>query len=106
MSPSCVAQRIHRSGKKLFRKYGYNGLFEDDTWYRIESWGIDVFPPVRYDEYTWRRNLFAFLDSIKANIARVRRTSTACMRTYRTACSCTPTGDDGRFCLHVMVGFT
>ena len=51
-----------------FHRDGYTGLFEDDTWYRIERWGVDAFPPHDYDEHTWRRHLFQFLDSIQAAI--------------------------------------
>lgn len=55
--------------KKSFSALGYNGLFEDDTWYRVESWGVDAFPPVNYNEYRWRKDLYTFLDSIKIQIA-------------------------------------
>lgn len=52
-----------------FNTQGYNGLFEDDCWYKVERWGVDAFPPIGYDDNTWKKNLFVFLDSIKLAIA-------------------------------------
>jgi hypothetical protein len=44
---------------------GYRGLFEDDCWYRLESWQPDAYPPIDYDEFVWRANLFRFMDSVR-----------------------------------------
>lgn len=52
-----------------FSRQGYSGLFEDDTWYRIENYGGDSYPPVPYDQLEWRANLYGMLDSIRAAIA-------------------------------------
>lgn len=52
-----------------FSRQGYSGLFEDDTWYRIASYGGDSYPPVPYDELEWRANLYGMLDSIRTVIA-------------------------------------
>lgn len=52
-----------------FSQRGYSGLFEDDTWYRIASYGGDSFPPVPYDELQWRADLYGMLDSIRLAIA-------------------------------------
>ncbi|MBL0176467.1 MAG: hypothetical protein IPP94_14585 [Ignavibacteria bacterium] len=54
---------------ETFASTGYNGLFEDDTWYRVEPWGVDVFPSIGYGHATWRTDMYAFLDSIKLAIA-------------------------------------
>ena len=54
---------------KTFNTQGYNGLFEDDTWYKVERWGVDVYPQIGYSDFDWQKNLFLFLDSIKLSIA-------------------------------------
>jgi hypothetical protein len=52
-----------------FSRQGYSGLFEDDTWYRIENYGGDSYPPVPYNQLEWRADLYGMLDSIRAAIA-------------------------------------
>lgn len=52
-----------------FARDGYTGLFEDDCWYRVENYGVDAYPPVPYDEHSWRRGLYDMLDSIRIGIA-------------------------------------
>ena len=52
-----------------FGRDGYTGLFEDDCWYRVENYGVDAFPPVPYDQLSWRRGLYDMLDSIRTGIA-------------------------------------
>lgn len=52
-----------------FSRQGYSGLFEDDTWYRIENYGGDSYPPVPYNQLEWRAGLYGMLDSIRLAIA-------------------------------------
>lgn len=54
---------------RSFARDGYNGLFEDDTWYRVERWGCDAYPPAAYNDAAWGANMYTFLDSIKAAVA-------------------------------------
>ncbi|MGA2298303.1 MAG: putative glycoside hydrolase [FCB group bacterium] len=54
---------------KTFDTHGYNGLFEDDTWYVVSKWAVDVYPPFGYTDSTWSHNLFDFLDTIKQSIS-------------------------------------
>ncbi len=54
--------------KKSFANSGYTGLFEDDCWYRIASYGGDAYPPFPYDEISWRTGLYEMLDSIRLSI--------------------------------------
>jgi len=51
-----------------FASDGYNGLFEDDTWYRIERWSGDSYPPIAYSDSAWRGDMYEFLDSIRTVI--------------------------------------
>ncbi len=52
-----------------FTKYGYTGLFEDDTWYKISSWSTDVMTPHAYNDVAWKQAVFTMLDSIRIAIA-------------------------------------
>ncbi|MFA6571291.1 MAG: putative glycoside hydrolase, partial [Bacteroidota bacterium] len=54
---------------KVFSNLGYNGLFEDDTWYKVSPWGVDGAPIFAYSDSTWKNNMFDFLDMIKESIA-------------------------------------
>jgi hypothetical protein len=52
-----------------FASTAYNGLFEDDTWFRVESWGVDAHPLFAYNDASWKVDMQAFLDSIALAIA-------------------------------------
>ncbi|MDH7515952.1 MAG: putative glycoside hydrolase [Bacteroidota bacterium] len=54
---------------QAFATAGYNGLFEDDTWYRVERWGCDAYPPIAYSDAEWNANMRAALDSMRLVIA-------------------------------------
>lgn len=49
---------------------GYNGLFADDTWYRVSNWGVDAYPPINYDDSVWKSNIKEFLSEIKFAIGK------------------------------------
>ncbi|MGB9772181.1 MAG: putative glycoside hydrolase [Candidatus Kapaibacteriota bacterium] len=52
---------------KAFER-GYNGLFVDDAWYRVSTWGVDVYPPINYSDSLWFSSMLEFLDEIKQGI--------------------------------------
>ncbi|MBN1448162.1 MAG: hypothetical protein JXA28_09550, partial [Bacteroidetes bacterium] len=54
---------------QAFSQRGYSGLFEDDCWYRVASYGGDAWPPEPYDDLQWRTDLYTMLDSIRIGIA-------------------------------------
>lgn len=51
-----------------FEKFGYSGLFEDDTWFRISSGATDCYPPFAYSDSLWLNNLLDFLAMIKSSL--------------------------------------
>ncbi len=52
-----------------FESSGFNGLFEDDTWYKVSPWTIDCPTVYSYSDTQWKHDMFAFLDIIKSSIA-------------------------------------
>lgn len=47
---------------------GYNGLFMDDTWYRVSNWGVDAYPPLNYNDSIWYMNIIEFLTEVNKAI--------------------------------------
>ncbi|TAL68963.1 MAG: T9SS type A sorting domain-containing protein [Bacteroidetes bacterium] len=52
-----------------FDEYGYNGLFEDDTWYKVSSWAVDCPAIYAYRDDVWKKDICDFLDTIKSAIS-------------------------------------
>jgi hypothetical protein len=46
----------------------YNGLFADDTWSWVGSWGVDAYPPFDYNDSVWYEGVNTFLKEIKEAI--------------------------------------
>ena len=46
----------------------YNGLFADDTWSRVGSWGVDAYPPFDYNDSIWYDGVKKFMKEIKQAI--------------------------------------
>lgn len=57
---------IEVAQKSLENNYG--GLFADDTWTRVGSWGVDTYPPYDYNDTLWYYGVLGFLKEIKAAI--------------------------------------
>lgn len=47
---------------------GYNGLFADDTWYRISPWGVDAMP-INYSDSVWFENIKRFITETQKTIS-------------------------------------
>lgn len=56
--------------KKSF-PIGYNGIFVDDCWFSIQSWGIDAIPPYSYSDEKWKKDIIAFLTLLRDSIGNV-----------------------------------
>lgn len=52
---------------KSFEK-GYNGLFADDTWHGVYSWGVDSYPIWNYSHDTWLDAVYALLIELKDTV--------------------------------------
>ncbi len=48
-------------------KEGYNGLFADDTWYKVSNWGVDAFP-INYSDSIWFDNITEFISKAQSAI--------------------------------------
>ncbi len=47
---------------------GYNGVFADETWYRISSWGVDAMPAF-YNDSIWFENIKNFIAEVQKAIS-------------------------------------
>ncbi|MFN3306569.1 MAG: putative glycoside hydrolase, partial [Candidatus Kapaibacteriota bacterium] len=47
---------------------GYNGLFADDTWHGVYSWGVDSYPIWNYSHDTWLDAVYNCLLALKDTI--------------------------------------
>lgn len=51
---------------------GYNGIFIDDCWSAIASWGVDAIPPIGYSDKKWINDVSDFLWLVRRKFPNVQ----------------------------------